>query len=318
LKSRSLVLLSGEETTIPSAEARALFLTLDPNSKFETPEKRVLVADSEADPFAVGARIAFARRVGVAVGSPAEALGMLRGRRVRFRSFDLEPGRPPPLPGTYLEGSVAEVDLRRPELELTLVRGDRDYLAVTSPMTMAQGWSKRRPRSRAFFHPSAIFPKLSRALVNLSRCKPGGVFLDPFAGTGSLAIEASMVGAQVLSVDQSKKMAQGALTNMKHFGQDWLGVLRADSLHPPLTQVDAVATDVPYGKLSSTRGKEHPALLAEALTSLPSVMKTGSILVVMHPKSSAVAASPELSLVEEHHLYVHKLLTRTITILRRN
>lgn len=317
MKSRSLVLLSGEETSVPSAEARALFLALDPRSSFEQPDRRVLIAESEADPFAVGARVAFARRVGTLLGSQSEVPELLKGRRVRFRSFDLRPGLPPPLPGAYLRGSEAEVDLKRPELELTLVRGSREYLAVTSPMTMAQGWSKRRPRSRAFFHPSAIFPKLSRALVNLSRCRDGDVFLDPFAGTGSLAIEASMVGAQVVAVDQSRKMAEGSLANMKHFRQDWLGAIRADSLRSPLRCVDAAATDVPYGRLSSTRGKGHPALLLEVLASIPAVLKPGSTFVVMHPKSSSVEASSELSVEEEHHLYVHKLLTRTITILRK-
>ena len=56
---------------------------------------------------------------------------------------------------------------------------------------MRQDWVIRRPRARPFFHPAAIFPKLSRALVNLSRVGAGEVFLDPFCGTGSLLLEAT-------------------------------------------------------------------------------------------------------------------------------
>jgi tRNA (guanine10-N2)-dimethyltransferase len=318
LRNRSLVLLSGENTTIPSAEARSLFLTYDPDSSFESPMRSVLLARSEADPFRVGRRIAFARRVGVLLDDLSEAAPLLGGRRVRFRCFDLGSGRGQPDPAKYLEGVDAVVDLRNPDCELTLVRCDEDYIAVTDPGSMLQGWSKRRPRSRPFFHPSAIFPKLSRALLNLSRCKEGDVFLDPFAGTGSIPIEASIIGARVVAVDQSELMVRGAISNMRHFSQDWHGVIRADSANLPLTSVDAVATDIPYGRASSTRGYRPEELLELIFPSLLRITRPGSTLVLMHPQDTRVQGPAGFTVEEEHHLYVHKLLTRTITILRRN
>jgi tRNA (guanine10-N2)-dimethyltransferase len=317
LKNRTFVLLSGEGTTIPMAEAKALFFAYDVNSKFASTEPKVLVADSNADPFVVGSRIAFARRVGPLITDPAEAREHLGGHRVRFRCFDLVEGMVPPDPEEYLKGFDAVIDLRHPELELTLVRGEKEYLAVTAPLSMRQGWSLRRPRSRPFFHPSAIFPKLSRALVNLSRCKEGEIFLDPFAGTGSLAIEASIVGARAVALDLSEKMTRGALANMKHFGQDWLGVVRVDSAKPPITQVEAIATDVPYGRASSTRGRDTGEILDLALSSLPGVLRKGSMLVLMHPQTIGVHSTSEFEVEEEHNLHVHKRLTRTITVLRR-
>jgi len=317
LKNRSLVLLSGEGTTVPASEAKALFLAADPRSTFETPERRVLIADSEADPLAVGARIAFARRVGYLLGSPSDASGLLTGHRVRFRSFDLGPSKSEPDPGEYLEGIGAAVDLTNPDYELTLVRGQREYLAVTAPSHMLQEWSRRRPRSRPFFHPSAIFPKLSRALVNMSRCKQGDVFLEPFAGTGSIAIEASLVGAHVVAIDLADEMARGASSNMRHYAQDWLGVVRADSTRLPVRCVHAVATDIPYGRASSTRGRPPELMLRVLLPELASAMDRGSFLVLMHPKNAAVEATSEFAIEEEHHLQVHKFLTRTITVLKR-
>ena len=317
MKNRSLVLLSGEGTTVPLAEAKALFLAADPQSTFDTPEPRVLIADSEADPLAIGSRIAFARRVGYLLQAPADAKGLLAGRRVRFRSFDLNPGKTQPDPGEYMEGTGAAVDLIDPDYELTLVRGKRDYLAVTAPTHMLQGWSLRRPRSRPFFHPSAIFPKLSRALVNMTRCKRGDIFLEPFAGTGSIAIEASLVGARVVTVDLSEEMVWGASSNMRHYAQDWLGIIRADSAHVPLHGVCAVATDIPYGRASSTRGRLPEQMIDLLLPELVSAMNRGSYLVLMHPKSVAVEPTPDFAIEEEHHLQVHKLLTRTITVLKR-
>ncbi len=299
------------------AEAKALFLAYDASSKFEAPEPKVLVADSTADPFVIGSRIAFARRVGPIVVDASEARDLLRGLRIRFRCFDLAEGRTPPNPEEYLRGIDAGVDLRNPERELTLVRGEKEYLSVTAPLAMKQGWSHRRPRSRPFFHPSAIFPKLSRALVNLSRCKEEESFLDPFAGTGSLAIEASMVGARVLAFDLSEKMTRGSLANMKHFGQDWMGVMRVDSALSPITKVDAIATDIPYGRASSTLGRDTHKIIDLALSSLSEALKKGSMLVLMHPQTVGVKSTSELDVEEEHDLHVHKRLTRTITVFRR-
>lgn len=317
MTSRSLVLLSGEGTTIPSSEAKSLFLTYDQASRFESPSPRLLIAESEADPFLVGRRIAYARRVGVLVDGPPQANPMLKGKRVRFRSFDLIPGLPPPDPAEYLAGADATIDLVSPDLELTLVRADREYLAVTSPGTMAQRWAERRPRRRPYFHPSAIFPKLSRALVNLSRCGEGRTFLDPFAGTGSIPLEAHLVGAVVVAMDRDAKMTRGALANMKGLGQGWGGVVRASSPSLPVSRVDAVATDIPYGRASSTHRGDPQLILELALAALADVCVPGSHIVMMHPQEVKARGGPDLLPVEEHHLHVHKHLTRTITVLRR-
>jgi 16S rRNA G966 N2-methylase RsmD len=316
LTNRALVLLSGEGTTVPAAEARSLFVAYDRGSKFRSASSRVLLVESRADPFLIGERIAFARRVGVLVDASGAA-SLLKGRRVRFRAFDLARGRSPPDPEDYLRGVDARVDLQNPQYELTLVRDTDDYLAVTSPGTMMQGWSHRRPRRRPFFHPAAIFPKLSRALVNMTGCRRGDIFLDPFAGTGSLPIEAHLVGARVAALDQAEGMARGGLANMKHFGQEWLCAMRADSAFLPLIEVDAVATDIPYGRASSTRGRKSWEILEGFLPSVAVSMRPGSRLVLMHQKEVQVEGGTEFDLLEEHDLQVHKLLTRTISILRR-
>ncbi len=238
-------------------------------------------------------------------------------RRVRLRSFDLGGGKPDLDPRPVLEGVDATVDLKNPEFEFTLVRGKKDYLVLTKPSEMSQAWSKRRPRARAFFHPSAIFPKLARALVNLSRFREGEVFLDPFSGTGSLAIEAFEAGARVVASDQVAKMTIGSLANMRHYGQEWMGVIRADAFSHPVRNVNAIATDLPYGRASSTRGADPRDIVQRTLATLPLLLKEGSRMVIMHPQTLKIEASAEMAIEEEHHLYVHKLLTRTITILRR-
>ena len=316
MKSKSLVLLSGESTTLPEAEARSLFLAYDPHAKFERPEKRVLIAESEADPLSVGRRIAFARRVGRLVEGKHEASAIARGSTIRLRNYDLS-SKPELDPVRYLRGFESEVDLASPDYELTLVRGEGEYLALSSPGSMRQSWSRRRPRIRAYFHPSAIFPKLARAMVNLSRVTEGQVFLDPFCGTGSLPLEAALVGAVVVASDRAEKMTAGSMANMKLFDQHWLGVTRSDALNSPFTKVDAVATDVPYGRASSTMGAGGRQVLKGALSMIPSLLYRGSRLVIMHSAEDPVESTTEMTIEEEHDLHVHKNLTRRISVLRR-
>ncbi len=311
------MLLSGEGSSIPEAEARALFLAYDPSSKFESPESRILLVDSSADPFLVSSRIAFARRVGILLNEASEASDLVTGKKVRLRAYSLHDPSEDVDPGSLLRGIDADVDLTRPDYEFTLVHGKQRYLVLTRPLDMAQQWSLRRPRRRAFFHPSAIFPKLSRALVNLSGCTRGSLFLDPFAGTGSLPIEAAAVGALTVAADQVARMTAGALANMKHFRQEWLGVVRADAFAPPIREVDAIATDVPYGRVSSTQGRAQESVVEQAVAVLPSIVRRGGRVVLMHPRQAAVTATREVVVEEEHYLYVHKRLTRAITVLRR-
>jgi tRNA G10 N-methylase Trm11 len=316
LKNKSLVFLSGEPTPLPEAEARALFLAYDSSSKFETPERRVMLVESAVDPFLISRRIAFARRVGMLVEGPSRVSSLLRGKTVRLRNFDLGT-RPLFDPARYLKGFEGVVDLRSPDYELTLIRGREEYLALTIPGGMRQGWSLRRPRVRPYFHPVATFPKLSRALVNLSGCTEGQIFLDPFCGTGSFPLEAAVIGAQVVAIDRAEAMARGSLANMNHFSQHWLGVVRAESRLPPLTLVDAIATDVPYGRASSTMGADRGRILKDALDSLPPILRRGSRMVVMHSAADEVPSTRELVVEEEHDLQVHKKLTRRISVLRR-
>ena len=300
------------------AEARALFLAYDPGTTFWTPEDRLLVADTAAEVGSVSHRVAFSRRVGILLEDVSEAKRVVKGRRIGLRSFSLRGATAPAAdPRRLLEGLDATVDLDAPEYEFTYVRGKEGYMILTRPNDMRQAWHLRRPRGRAFFHPSAIFPKLSRAMVNLTRVKEGEVLLDPFAGTGSLLLEAGEIGVLALGLDLSPAMTKGAVANMHKQGQDWLGIARADAFHAPVSLVDAIATDAPYGRASTTHGRTASDVVNSALETLPRVLRPGRRMLLMHPKQAPVAPGRELEVEEEHDIYTHKRLTRTITILRR-
>lgn len=113
-------------------------------------------------------------------------------------------------------------------------------------------------------------------------------------------------------------MTAGALLNRSKFGQDWLGVIRADARRLPLVRVDAIATDIPYGKLSTTSGSTSVQILENLIKEASSVLASGRRLVVMHPDSLHVEGKYGFEIEEQLHLFVHKKLTRTITVLRRS
>jgi tRNA (guanine10-N2)-dimethyltransferase len=316
-----LFLLSGEETDLPAAEASALTKLQDPLAKIIRPDKRVLIASTTADASAIEARVAYSRRVGQLVpdgGLDDVHLKLLREGTYSIRVFDFRgSGDSDRLVSELADVIDAKVSLDNPDIELTVVRCARDYLAVTRPSRMRQNWVVRKPRARAFFHPAAIFPKFSRVLVNLSGVGSGETFLDPFSGTGSLLLEAYEVGARPLGIDLHSKMVKGAMRNRDKFNQDWLSVIRADARHIPLSRVHAIATDVPYGRVSTTTGSSTGAILENLIKEALRILPVGRKLVVMHPMSIPVGADDGFELEEEHHLPVHKNLTRTISVLRR-
>jgi tRNA (guanine10-N2)-dimethyltransferase len=315
-------MLSRESTGVPEAEARALVSDLDPTARFRSPESGLLIAETSADPARMEARVAFSRRVGALVpdGRLEEGhVSLLRSGTYRVRVF----GEGGVEAEDALIDSIAEkvrgsVSLDSPDREVSAYVGEggRTYLAITMPRSMRQGWAARRPRSRAFFHPSAIFPKLSRALVNLSGVQPGEVLLDPFCGTGSLLIEAGIVGAEPVGIDLSRKMVRGARRNSIRYGQPWLGLVRADSRSLPVREVGAVATDIPYGRASSAGGLRSSEILRALVEGAPSVLPKGGKLVVMHPKSLGVEAGG-LRVEQELEIYIHRTLTRAITVMRK-
>jgi putative methyltransferase (TIGR01177 family) len=322
-------MLSRESTGIPEAEARALVSDLDPTAKFESPEDGLLIAETNADPAGIEARVAFSRRVGLYLPDgdlDAGHLSLLRRGTYRVRVFGEGNGgeEEEAIISSVAEKVEGKVSLDSPDLEVSAyVGGDggKAYFAITMPLSMRQGWATRRPRSRAFFHPSAIFPKLSRALVNLSGVQPGEAFLDPFCGTGSLLIEASIIGAEPLGIDIARKMVRGARRNSIKYGQPWLGLVRADSRSLPIREAGAVATDIPYGRASSAGGLKSSEILRSLVEGAPAILPEGRKLVVMHPKSLEVGPIADetggLRVEQELEIYIHRTLTRTITVMKR-
>jgi tRNA (guanine10-N2)-dimethyltransferase len=189
---------------------------------------------------------------------------------------------------------------------------------------------ERRARKKPFFHPSAMNAKLARCMVNLAYAKTGTYVLDPFCGTGSTAIEATLIGCRAIGIDVQGRMANGAKRNMNHFGLTPEGIMRADARQLPLIKVDCVVTDPPYGRSSTTLKSNTKAIVEGVLASAYDLLGTGQRICIALPikgnvlkPNSLVRMSSEIKdlidslgyrKVESHELYYHRSLTREVIV----
>jgi tRNA (guanine10-N2)-dimethyltransferase len=178
-------------------------------------------------------------------------------------------------------------------------------------------YSSRRTPQLPFQRPVTLAPRLARALVNLAEIGPGDRVVDPFVGTGSLLLEAALVGARTVGVDASASMIHGALDNFTHFGQHPETLRQADSAEAaqgfPAASFDALVTDPPYGRASGTRGEPPDRLLNRTLASWTDRVRPGGHLGIVVPTGVSVPsldARLELAIPQR----VHRSLTREFRV----
>jgi tRNA G10 N-methylase Trm11 len=86
--------------------------------------------------------------------------------------------------------------------------------------------------------------------------------------------------------------------------------------------VSAAATDIPYGRASSAGGLESSEIFRALVEGAPKVIPEGRKVVVMHQKSVEAGpivreAGDGLRIEQELEIYIHRNLTRTITVMSR-
>ncbi len=184
--------------------------------------------------------------------------------------------------------------------------------------------SMRRPHKRPFFRSVALDPRLARIFVNLSRPPPWGVYYDPFCGTGGFAIEAGLMGLQVLCSDIDPVMARGSLINVRTLlsPQSPHVCMHSDAVALPVRDesVDAIGTDPPYGRSASTKGRKTERLLRAFLEEAARVLRKGRYVAFASPHwldIDNLVSEAGLYLVEKHYMRVHGSLTRIIAVARK-
>jgi tRNA (guanine10-N2)-dimethyltransferase len=229
-----------------------------------------------------------------------------------------------------------------PHAKVNLKKPDKTFFGILTKGKLVFGlklaeiipkpFVERRARKKPFFHPSAMNAKLARCMVNLAHAREGTYVLDPFCGTGSTAIEATLIGCKALGMDVQRRMANGAKRNLQHFGLTAEGIIVADARKLPLARVDCVVTDPPYGRSSTTMKSNTKAIVEGGLASAHSLLDKGQRICIALPikvnregqteqlseQISSLVQNLGYSLLESHKVYVHRSLTREVIVYQKN
>ncbi len=315
--------LSGEHPTLPRAEALAALEAERVAIRGVAFEPGLLIVDAVRPPRRALERVALSRYVErvVAAGPWREVLRAagrvdLHGGSFRVRAHgpfspDEKRGLERAVGATLRGGPV---DLDRPARDFRLLRsGDGFLLGEVLQEVERSALEARKVAKRPFTQPISLHPKFARALVNLSRCPTGGVLLDPFCGTGGVPLEGARLGMRVFASDLSEKMVAGTASTLAHYGLRGT-TFRADvgEVRATVREVDAIATDPPYGRSTTTRGEPLDRLYRRAFETFARLLRPGSYAAVVLPSEQAIAIGEEFLRLEEFHaLRVHATLTRT-------
>lgn len=179
-----------------------------------------------------------------------------------------------------------------------------------------------KPHKRPFFYPGSMSPKLARCMVNLTGVTAGDVVLDPFCGTGGILIEAGIMGARVVGADIDERMVEGTIKNLEYCGVKDYEIFQGDARDIELPyRVNAIATDPPYGISASTGGEESQNLYAQSLVTMEEILMDDGRLCMATPHYmdiQGLVRGTNFEIIEQHHIRMHKSLTRVISLFKKN
>ncbi|MFW9769777.1 MAG: TRM11 family SAM-dependent methyltransferase [Candidatus Thorarchaeota archaeon] len=178
-----------------------------------------------------------------------------------------------------------------PNAEILAVFSEKKLYIARTRVVYDSMLQQYRDESRPFVSAEiSTSPKLCRSLLNLAGARPGDTVLDPFCGTGTLLMEAAILGMKCIGIDIDSDQVHGARSNMKWLAKD-LGeklqydIFKGDSRKLSTLvkkQVDAVAfepllgpiyKEVPSVEEAQKTIKELTILYREALTEIAKVLR---------------------------------------------
>ena len=213
------------------------------------------------------------------------------------------------------------VDLATPDILIrALITDSTVYVGLAIAEINRRQFETRKVQHRPFFSPISLHPKLARALANLSMIRNNETLLDPFCGTGGILLEAGLLGAKVIGSDIEEKMIEGCTRTLDFYKINNYEVLCSDigDIKQNVDKVDAVVTDLPYGKATTTKGENISHLCERAFEHISDVLKKGRRAVMGLPKEDMISGGEHyFSLVEQHDVRVHRSLTRYFAVYQK-
>jgi len=229
-----------------------------------------------------------------------------QGKNARFMGFPKGRATPQLTHVEVLKKGLAE---NNAEVLLCIGRSQTvigTTFAVHNPFEF-QKRDVEKPVQRRIF---GISPRVARIMVNLARCTPGKVFLDPFCGVGTILQEALLAKAQVIGLDINRWCVEGARRNLEWLKQEYslenarFAVLQGDARR--LTskireEIDCIATEPDLGpalrQVPTTPYAERiidklTPLFTDFLGEAGKVLKTDGRLVLVTPYIKTRSGKP--------------------------
>lgn len=216
--------------------------------------------------------------------------------------------------GGLLHEKGLRVNLTKPEKTVVVFEFNGKF-AAGFEIPIVKDFDVRHPLKRPFFHPTSMKPKTARVLVNLACVRRGDMLLDPFCGVGGVLLEAGLTGLKPFGWDIDGNMLEGCGKNLRYFGVNAV-LEEVDALDRHEMIVDAVVTDPPYGKSSSTLGLSPKELYNRFLDNIKHNVKKGGRLVIVLPGEYKPKHSGFV-LKEKFKIRVHKSLTRIVWVFQK-
>jgi putative methyltransferase (TIGR01177 family) len=212
------------------------------------------------------------------------------------------------------------VDLGRPDTEIhVFVTPSGVYWG--QPLVVLDGdpFAPREPHTRPFWRSIALPQRKARCLVNLSGVQPGGLLLDPFCGTGSIPIEAALMGIRCVASDVDRVVVNGAACNFAALSLTDIAVRQLDARAwgESALRFDAIVADLPYGRSASIKGVDRDELYGTFLDTAARILAPSARAVLMAPEGTLSIVPPGLAVRGRHIEYVHGSLTREVTVLEK-
>lgn len=213
------------------------------------------------------------------------------------------------------------VNLINPDLEVRAVVTDHTtYLGIKKASLDSSHFQQRRGHLRPFLSPITLHPKIARAMVNLSQVKKQQTFLDPFCGTGGILIEAGLIGANIVGSDIEQKMIDGSKKNLEfyHLKNYQLYCSDIEDIAQYAPSVDAIATDFPYARSTTTKGEQLLQLYNRAFETIAQVLKKHKYAVIgLSDEGIRTIGERYLSIIATYPVKSHRSLTRYFVVYKR-
>ncbi len=211
-----------------------------------------------------------------------------------------------------------EVTLENPDIEVRgLITDSTVYVGLKSAEVNRSQFEERKVQNRPFFSPISLHPKLARALVCLSIIKKDEILLDPFCGTGGILLEAGLIGARVIGSDIENKMIEGCKKTLDFYKVNDYKLYCSDigDIGSHIDKVDAIVTDLPYGKSTTTKGEKMNNLYMRAFESMSRLLKNGGRAVIGLSNEDLIYIGEKFfSKVEKHNFRAHRSLNRYFVV----